>query len=157
MFAETILRCSQASTQSELIALAWVLRNRAEHTALSKDASSELDATQARQMAWGLLGDIGLEASGNGASQTNNGSAGAWHGDVSFQQALACVSLVFDGLVPDPTSGANRVHLHDQAPDWSQDCESAALIGSLLFLRADQHTLQKDHPAQDPTQSHTNK
>jgi len=57
--------------------------------------------------------------------------------EAAVNRALACVSLVWDGVVPDPTNGATRVHRHDSFPEWSQNCEATALIGSMLFVRGE--------------------
>jgi len=157
MFAKTILRSCHGPTQSELIALAWVLRNRATQYDTAAHAGTELNDAQAQQMALELGKDLGSEPCKNGASHSGNGDARASHGELAFQQALACVSLVFDGLVPDPTNGANRVHLHDRAPSWAQGCESAALIGSLLLLREDQPSTQQDRAPAASSQPSANK
>lgn len=136
-FAHAIVRCSQTGRQSELIALAWTLRNRAQ---LSRggvgDAKSEsLNENDARKLASGLLSDMGLVSAAPTVSSNGNGHAEHTHGDTTLQQAMACVALVFDGLVPDPTHGASRVHRHDEEPSWANDCEATALIGPLLFFR----------------------
>jgi len=128
-FAHTILKCSQKGDQSELIALAWTLRNRA-------GTANGTAACEAVELSRALLADIGINA-GSAPRANGNGRAGSCLDATAFQQALACVSLVFDGLLPDPTNGASRVHLHDQAPDWASDFEPTALIGPLMFLRED--------------------
>ncbi len=134
-FAETILKCSGARRQSELIALAWVLRNRAERLSDGADEEKILDPVAARNLGKALLADVGVERDGEANAANGNGHAGYDDDMMAFHQALACVSLVFDGLVPDPTHGASRVHPHDQAPCWARDFEATALIGPLLFLR----------------------
>ena len=130
ILADAVLRGSRTRGQSELIALAWTLRNRAER-AIPGAESVVLDPAQAREFGQRLLADAGVE---NEPEALTNGKA-QHHDEMAYQQALACVSLVFDGLVPDPTSGATRVHPHDQAPCWAEDFEATALIGPLMFLR----------------------
>ncbi len=138
-FAEAILGCSQTGNQSELIALAWTLRNRAEQMCSKTQDETGLDAITARQLAQSLLADVGIEAQ---RSANGNGRARYTENSIAFDQALACVSLVLDGLLPDPTDGASRVHPHDQAPPWAKDFEATALIGPLMFLRERPETAQ---------------
>lgn len=134
--AGTVLKCAQTQGQSELIALAWALRNRVERTRNGADDEAVPDAEEVSRVSQALLADISAEAAPESSKAHGNGHAkNLPHDEMAFQQALACVSLVFDGLLPDPTNGASRVHPHDQAPAWAGHCEATALIGPLLFLR----------------------
>ncbi|WP_147361534.1 hypothetical protein [Dichotomicrobium thermohalophilum] len=135
MFAEAILKCSHTHGQSELIALAWTLRNNVERAKHAADDEIILDPAEARELSRSLLADVGADDAPRPAEVQGNGQADPQHDEMAFQQALACVSLVFDGLLPDPTNGASRVHPHDQAPAWANEFEATALIGPLLFLR----------------------
>lgn len=147
LFAETILRGSQHHSQTELISLAWVLRNRAQHARYdSGDADSDLELGEARRLCCGMLADLGCEDVQNGSRIGGNGNAEFRPDSQAFQQALACISLVCDGLVPDPTHGATRAHAHDMEPEWARHCEATALIGELLFFRG-----APDAPEQMPT------
>jgi hypothetical protein len=95
-----------------------------------------LDPAEVSKVSEALLADVGVDVAREiNGPQANGHTTGSQHEEMAFQQALACVSLVFDGLLPDPTNGASRVHPHDQAPAWAGDCEATALIGPLLFLR----------------------
>jgi hypothetical protein len=134
MLADAILRSSRTQSQSELIALAWTLRNGLERARPDADALT-LDPEQARKLTESLMTDT--QAASVSCEQTTptNCDAREAYTDMTFRQALACVSLVFDGLVPDPTHGATRAHPHDQMPNWSKDFEATALIGPLMFLR----------------------
>jgi len=134
-FAEAIQKCSHTGSQSELIALAWTLRNRAASTADGTALDGGITRVEALELSRGLLADVGADAvieppCANGGEHTS-----LPHAETGLQQAIACVSLVFDGLLPDPTNGASRVHPHDQAPDWADDFQATALIGPLMFLR----------------------
>ncbi|MFP4539178.1 MAG: hypothetical protein ACLFPA_12865 [Dichotomicrobium sp.] len=142
LFAETILRGSQHQSQTELISLAWVLRNRAQYARYDTgNAGGDLALGEARHLCRAMLADLGCEDVTNGSRIDGNGRIGdngradAGPRSQAFQQALACVSLVCDGLVPDPTHGATRAHAHDTEPEWAQHCEATALIGELLFFR----------------------
>jgi len=146
MLADAILRSSRTQSQSELIALAWTLRNNVERARPDADTGA-LDPEQARGLTESLITDTKAETVSCGPTNQTNGHAGEHYSDMTFRQALACVSLVFDGLVPDPTHGATRVHPHDQMPCWSKDFEATALIGPLMFLRERpnaQHTGKAD-------------
>jgi len=142
LFADVVLRCRQTGGQSELIALAWALRNRA-------GGANVTTESEAGDVGRALLADIGIEPQPEGHPANGNGHAASWHDQTDFQQALACVSLVFDGLLPDPTHGASRVHPHDQAPAWANDFEPTALIGPLMFLR--EQSDSDDHPDHSAT------
>jgi len=152
LFAETIIHGSPERSQTELIALAWTLRNRAERMQSENgDETGALSEADAREMASGMLSDLGF---GVDAPRTSgNGHAAHFPEERIFQQALACVALVCDGLLPDPTNGANRVHPHDVEPDWAGDCEATALIGSLMFLRDDRFVASRSQGARDPARS----
>lgn len=134
--AETLLRCAQTQSQSELIALAWTLRNRVERAVNNASDEAFLDPAEVLKVSEALLADVGVDVAREiNGPQANGHTTGSQDEEMAFRQALACVSLVFDGLIPDPTNGASRVHPHDQAPAWAGDCEATALIGPLLFLR----------------------
>jgi len=152
LFAETILKGGQSPSQTELIALAWTLRNRAEQAKHGGGTAEKgMAEVEAQNVCQALLSEIGaggdrprVYTNGNG----NGHAADAATQDSRFQQALACVSLVCDGLVPDPTGGATRVHRHDAAPGWASDCEATALIGDLLFLRSEMGLAETDDTAE---------
>jgi len=133
--AETILRCSQAGGQSELIALAWSLRNRAQTVLGHGNDARPISEADAESLTRAMFTDVGLDTAEAAGRQNGHGRAAGATDSVAFQQAQACISLVFDGLVPDPTNGASRVHRHDQEPCWANACEATALIGPLMFLR----------------------
>ena len=148
LFAETIIHGSPEGSQTELIALAWTLRNRAE---LVWSETGVLREADARQMASLMLADLGFGAE---TPQSNgNGHAAHLPEDRTFQQALAFVALVCDGLLPDPTNGASRVHPHNVEPDWAGACEATALIGSLMFFREDTSGTSRSSTARDPARS----
>lgn len=136
LFAETIVQCSCEPSQTELIALAWALRNRAERLRQALGKGGELTAAEARELSRALLADMGIKAARRKRRANGNGDAGRARDSRTFQQALACVALVFDGLLPDPTKGASRVHRHDEEPGWADGYEATALIGALMFLRS---------------------
>ncbi len=141
VFARTILQLDRFQTPTEAISLAWTLRNRAEDLdAIWGRSGIELSIDEARDLCHTLLADLNLSAGEKACHAHTNGNGSAAtvaHADnAAFQRALVCVSMVWDGVVPDPTNGATRVHLHDRQPAWADDCEATALIGPLLFLRS---------------------
>ncbi len=96
---------------------------------------------EAEQLSRALLEDMGVVRSRNGGDGGHtNGNGASEHppeDGAAFNRALACVSMVWDGVVADPTNGATRAHPHDEQPDWAQHCEATALIGAMLFFRAE--------------------
>ena len=152
LFAETIIHGSPERSQTELIALAWTLRNRAERARPENgDETGALSEDDAREMASAMLADLGFGA--DAPRSNGNGHAPHLPEERIFQQALACVALVCDGLLPDPTNGASRVHPHDVEPAWAEDCEATALIGTLMFLRDDASVSSRSNTARDPAHS----
>jgi len=108
----------------------------------------ELSLERASEVCQGLRTDMGLEPCAHDQKHKSNGKdVFGPTSDKRFQQALTCVSLVFDGAVPDPTNGASRVHPHDQQPAWAQSCEPTALIGDLLFFKT--HASAREKSSQD--------
>lgn len=140
LFARTILQVRRTNTPTEAISLAWTLRNRAERAdGTSSVNGCGIEQELAEQVSTALQDDMQGASSEdrarlNGEAQPCRNGAG----DDAFNRVLACVSMVWEGVVPDPTHGATRVHPHDQQPDWALDYEATALIGALLFFRAGQ-------------------
>jgi len=136
--ASSIVKIGRDPSPTESICLAWILRNRAEGM---REAGCELDEigmAEAEQLCDALLADLGGAISCNGAKANGHGGTHvAAEDDYALNRALVCVSMVWDGVIGDPTNGATRVHPHDEQPEWAQDCEATALIGSMLFFRAE--------------------
>jgi len=140
LFARTILQVRRTDTPTEAISLAWALRNRAERAHFKKRANGRgIAAELAEQVSKALQDDMEGVSSKNG-SRLNGAPqpCGSGGSEEAFNRVLACVSMVWEGVVPDPTHGATRVHPHDQQPQWALDYEATALIGSLLFFRSGQ-------------------
>lgn len=137
-FARAILRIDGDQSPTETVSLAWTLRNLAEDRMEAGSGPMEVDLARAQHLCRRLFADLGMTPPGDEARANGNGAdAGAFEDEAGFNRALACVSMVWDGVLPDPTNGATRVHRHDRQPEWSQDCEATALIGSMLFFRAE--------------------
>lgn len=138
--ARTILKINGAQSPTEIICLAWTLRNRAAHMGDGAGEPGEIGMPEAEHLCQGLLADMGLAESAGAAAANGNGSGNGGNGvaavdAVALDRALACVSMVWDGVVADPTNGATRVHLHNEEPDWAEHCQATALIGAMLFFR----------------------
>jgi len=139
LFARTILQVRRTDTPTEAISLAWALRNRAERAHCKKHNGRGIAPELAEQVSKALQEDMQGVSSENG-SRLNGATkpCGSGATEEAFNRVLACVSMVWEGVVPDPTRGATRVHPHDQQPDWARDYEATALIGALLFFRSGQ-------------------
>ena len=137
-FARTILLVDADQSPTETICLAWTLRNRAERMSEDGGGAGEVSLAEAEQLSRALLEDMGVVRSPDGAQTNGNGASPHPPEDgTALNRALACVSMVWDGVVADPTNGATRVHPHYEQPDWAQHCEATALIGAMLFFRAE--------------------
>lgn len=98
----------------------------------------EIGMAEAEQLCRTLLADMGIAGPCDRAQRNGKGdNGGASEDPAAFDRALACVSMVWDGVVADPTNGATRAHPHNEQPDWSEHCQATALIGPMLFFRAD--------------------
>jgi len=141
--ARAILEIDGEQSPTETICLAWTLRNRAAHMSEGAGDPSEIGMAEAEHLCQDLLADMGLadmwlaKSPGAAAADGNGGNGAAAADAAALNRALACVSMVWDGVVADPTNGATRVHLHNEEPDWAENCQATALMGAMLFFRAE--------------------
>lgn len=95
----------------------------------------EIGMVEAEHLCHTLLADMDIAVHCDRTQ--GNGNGGAVEDPAALDRALACVSMVWDGVVADPTNGATRAHRHDEQPDWAEHCQATALIGPMLFFCAD--------------------
>lgn len=137
--SRAILQVAGDQSPTETICLAWTLRNLAERMSESGSEPREIEMAEAERLCQRLFADMGLTEVPNGAhANGNSADYGTAADQAALNRALACISMVWDGVIADPTNGATRVHPHDAQPDWAQHCEATALIGAMLFFRAEQ-------------------
>lgn len=130
LLAQGLYLAGRQASPTEMLCLAWVLRNRMKAlpqcSADSKTAPDEL--AQARTACCGLLED--LDANPAELQTLQSG-----FNDFAFCRAFGYVCLVWEGTVPDPTGGATRLHRHDRQPVWATAANPTALIGPFIFFR----------------------
>ena len=111
--ASAVWACARNEPRETQVALAWLIRNRAERADGSLARASEQ-----------TLADCG---------QTPLGAAPDPFADPKFGQLIGVLSDVRLSAYGDPTKGAVRLHRHDSWPDWAEALIPTGLFGPWLF------------------------
>ncbi|MBZ0215336.1 MAG: hypothetical protein K8F25_02185 [Fimbriimonadaceae bacterium] len=133
LVAKTVWLLSGGEAGEAQVALAWLIRNRAD-VAARRVARCDADHP--------VYGDGSLAAAcrsvldEDGTGIFSDPLEWAPLTDGAFNRVLANVWLVWNGDLPDPTAGAVRFHRHDQTPCWSATCKPSALMGKRIYYRS---------------------
>lgn len=129
--ARTIYGEARGESREGRIAVAWVLRNRA-----------EIDLGNDGKPDWWGEGIAGVCMKAGQFSCWNDGDANAGKvravtiADKAFRECLAVIDDVFGDRVPDPTKGSTHYHTTSVRPPWSRRLKPAAKIGHHLFFNS---------------------
>ena len=121
--ARTVYGEARGELEAGMIAVAWVIRNRAEKGGWWGDTPEKACLMPWQFSCWNKA-DPNLEKI----------KAVDLDSDV-FRQCLIATAAVFADLVPDPTGGACHYHVEGISPPWAKDRIPDVTIGNHLFYR----------------------
>ena len=137
LFAKTVWLLAGGEAAEAQVALAWVIRNRADLAARH---------LQRHQTDHPIYGDGSFQDAcrsvldDDGHAVFVNTLEWAPLTDQAFGRVLENVWLVCNDDIPDPTAGAVRFHRHNETPCWSKQCQPSALMGRRIYYQGAEYT-----------------
>jgi len=120
--AKTVYGEARGEPEGGRVAVAWVIRNRAE-TGYRGDKPADVCMKPFQFSCWNA-NDPNLSK----LKYLNTQSEG-------FRQCLLAVAMVFADLVPDPTNGSRHYHVAGLSVNWAEGKEPEVKIGNHLFYK----------------------
>lgn len=126
VWARTLYGEARGEPIEGLIAVAWVIRNRAERPGWWGRDVAEVC----------LCAKKGVHqfSCWNPADANSRKLRSVTIGDRAFRTCLQVVDNVVAGRAPDPTKGSTHYHTAAVSPAWSRGLKPAAVIGRHLFF-----------------------
>jgi N-acetylmuramoyl-L-alanine amidase len=131
--ARTLFGEARGETREGMIAVLWVIRNRAEAD-LGNDGKPDW---------WGegvagvcqKKNSVGVHqfSCWNAGDPNSRRVAGVTIADKKFQECLRLVDDVFSGRAPDPTKGSTHYHTTSVSPRWAKGHKPVLKVGAHVF------------------------